>query len=401
MYFSRINILLLNNIFSNTKEAFSLKSNFELLRAQFLFNIIENRSLVKFSTLLTNFALKFYLPVTPIIKMTVFNHFCGGVSELDCNPVIKKMYDKSVSSVLDFSTEAFNSEIEFDNCYDKKIAIIEFIKDRPEIPFAVFKPTCLGSLDLFKKKTIDEDLSDKDNILWKRVVERFKGVCQKAYDNNIKILIDAEEVYVQKAIDDLALLMMRKFNREKPIVFNTVQMYRLDRLKYLNDLLNDKANNGLIFGFKLVRGAYMEKERSIAKSLNIKSPICMTKKETDFNFNSGLDFVFNNLDRISLVCGSHNEDSVIKIMEIMKNKNLKVSDDKIWFGQLFGMSDNITFNLAKMGYNTFKILPFGPVRNLMPYLIRRAEENTSVKGQTGRELQLILNEIRRRKENNS
>ena len=333
--------------------------------------------------------------------MTVFNHFCGGVSELDCNPVIKKMYDKSVSSVLDFSTEAFNSEIEFDNCYDKKIAIIEFIKDRPEIPFAVFKPTCLGSLDLFKKKTIDEDLSDKDNILWKRVVERFKGVCQKAYDNNIKILIDAEEVYVQKAIDDLALLMMRKFNREKPIVFNTVQMYRLDRLKYLNDLLNDKANNGLIFGFKLVRGAYMEKERSIAKSLNIKSPICMTKKETDFNFNSGLDFVFNNLDRISLVCGSHNEDSVIKIMEIMKNKNLKVSDDKIWFGQLFGMSDNITFNLAKMGYNTFKILPFGPVRNLMPYLIRRAEENTSVKGQTGRELQLILNERRRRKENNS
>ena len=401
MYFSRINILLLNNIFSNTKEAFSLKSNFELLRAQFLFNIIENRTLVKFSTLLTNFALKFYLPVTPIIKMTVFNHFCGGVSELDCNPVIKKMYDKSVSSVLDFSTEAFNSEIEFDNCYDKKIAIIEFVKDRPEIPFAVFKPTCLGSLDLFKKKTIDEDLSDKDNILWKRVVERFKGVCQKAYDNNIKILIDAEEVYVQKAIDDLALLMMRKFNREKPIVFNTVQMYRLDRLKYLNDLLNDKANNGLIFGFKLVRGAYMEKERSIAKSLNIKSPICMTKKETDFNFNSGLDFVFNNLNRISLVCGSHNEDSVIKIMEIMKNKNLKVSDDKIWFGQLFGMSDNITFNLAKMGYNTFKILPFGPVRNLMPYLIRRAEENTSVKGQTGRELQLILNEIRRRKENNS
>ena len=401
MYFSRINILLLNNIFSNTKEAFSLKSNFELLRAQFLFNIIENRTLVKFSTLLTNFALKFYLPVTPIIKMTVFNHFCGGVSELDCNPVIKKMYDKSVSSVLDFSTEAFNSEIEFDNCYDKKIAIIEFIKDRPEIPFAVFKPTCLGSLDLFKKKTIDEDLSDKDNILWKRVVERFKGVCQKAYDNNIKILIDAEEVYVQKAIDDLALLMMRKFNREKPIVFNTVQMYRLDRLKYLNDLLNDKANNGLIFGFKLVRGAYMEKERLIAKSLNIKSPICMTKNETDSNFNSGLDFVFNNLDRISLVCGSHNEDSVIKIMEIMKNKNLKVSDDKIWFGQLFGMSDNITFNLAKMGYNTFKILPFGPVRNLMPYLIRRAEENTSVKGQTGRELQLILNEIRRRKENNS
>jgi proline dehydrogenase len=386
----------LNTLFSNTKEAFSLKSNFELLRAQFLFKIIENRTLVKISTLLTNFALKFYLPVTSIIKMTVFNHFCGGVSELDCNPVIKKMYDKKVSSVLDFSTEAFNSEKEFDNCFDKKISIIEFIKGRYEIPFTVFKPTCLGSLELFKKKTLGEELNTNENILWNRVLERFEGVCQKAYDNNIKILIDAEEVFVQKAIDDLALLMMLKFNREKPIVFNTVQMYRWDRLDYLNNLLNDESNNDITFGFKLVRGAYMEKERFIAKSFNIKSPICATKNETDINFNSGLDFVFKNIHRISLVCGSHNEDSVVKIMDIMKEKSIKVNDKKIWFGQLYGMSDNITYNLAKIGYNTFKVLPFGPVRNLMPYLIRRAEENTSVKGQTGRELQLIINEKKRR-----
>ena len=396
MYFSRINFYLLNNIFSNTKEAFSLKSDFELLRAQFLFKIIKNKTLVKVSTFLTNFALKFYLPVTPIIKMTVFNHFCGGVSELDCNPVIKKMYDKKVSSVLDFSTEAFNSEIEFDNCYDKKISIIEFIKYRSEIPFAVFKPTCLGSLDLFKKKTKGEDLNFEENLLWIKVVERFEGVCQKAYDNDIKILIDAEEVFVQKAIDDLALLMMLKFNREKPIIFNTVQMYRLDRLEYLNNLLKDKSNKNIVFGFKLVRGAYMEKERLIAKTLNIKSPICITKKDTDINFNSGLDFVFNNLERISFVCGSHNEDSVIKVMDFMKKRKIKFNDNRIWFGQLYGMSDNITFNLASMGYNCFKILPFGPVRNLMPYLIRRAEENTSVKGQTGRELQLIINEKKRR-----
>jgi|TARA_B110000503_G_scaffold85719_1_gene130500 proline dehydrogenase len=386
----------LNNIFSNTKEAFSLKTNFELLRAQFLFKIIQNRTLVKVSTFLTNFALKFYLPVTPIIKMTVFNHFCGGVSELDCNPVIKKMYEKKVSSVLDFSTEAFNSEVEFDNCYDKKISIIEFIKHRPEIPFAVFKPTCLGSVDLFKKKTKGEDLNYEENLLWIKVVERFEGVCQKAHDNDIKILIDAEEVFVQKAIDDLALLMMLKFNRKKSIIFNTVQMYRWDRLEYLNNLLKDKSNKDVIFGFKLVRGAYMEKERLIAKSLNIKSPICSSKKETDINFNSGLDFIFKNLERISLVCASHNEDSVIKVMDFIKKRNIKFSDDKIWFGQLYGMSDNITFNLANMGYNSFKILPFGPVRNLMPYLIRRAEENTSVEGQTGRELQLIINEKNRR-----
>ncbi|KRO86964.1 MAG: proline dehydrogenase family protein [Bacteroidetes bacterium] len=386
----------MNNIFSNTKEAFSLKTNFELLRAQFLFKIIQNRTLVKVSTFLTNFALKFYLPVTPIIKMTVFNHFCGGVSELDCNPVIKKMYEKKVSSVLDFSTEAFNSEVEFDNCYDKKISIIEFIKHRPEIPFAVFKPTCLGSVDLFKKKTKGEDLNYEENLLWIKVVERFEGVCQKAHDNDIKILIDAEEVFVQKAIDDLALLMMLKFNRKKSIIFNTVQMYRWDRLEYLNNLLKDKSNKDVIFGFKLVRGAYMEKERLIAKSLNIKSPICSSKKETDINFNSGLDFIFKNLERISLVCASHNEDSVIKVMDFIKKRNIKFSDDKIWFGQLYGMSDNITFNLANMGYNSFKILPFGPVRNLMPYLIRRAEENTSVEGQTGRELQLIINEKNRR-----
>ena len=386
----------MNNIFSNTKEAFSLKTNFELLRAQFLFKIIQNRTLVKVSTFLTNFALKFYLPVTPIIKMTVFNHFCGGVSELDCNPVIKKMYEKKVSSVLDFSTEAFNSEVEFDNCYDKKISIIEFIKHRPEIPFAVFKPTCLGSVDLFKKKTKGEDLNYEENLLCIKVVERFEGVCQKAHDNDIKILIDAEEVFVQKAIDDLALLMMLKFNRKKSIIFNTVQMYRWDRLEYLNNLLKDKSNKDVIFGFKLVRGAYMEKERLIAKSLNIKSPICSSKKETDINFNSGLDFIFKNLERISLVCASHNEDSVIKVMDFIKKRNIKFSDDKIWFGQLYGMSDNITFNLANMGYNSFKILPFGPVRNLMPYLIRRAEENTSVEGQTGRELQLIINEKNRR-----
>jgi proline dehydrogenase len=386
----------MNSIFSNTKVAFSLKSNFELSRAQFLFKIIENKTLVKIFTFLTKIALKIYLPVTPIIKMSVFNHFCGGISELDCIPIIKKMYQKKVSSVLDFSTEAFNSEEEFDNCYDKKLSIIEFAKNRTEIPFTVFKPTCLGSIDLFKKKTNGETLNEDENILWNKVVLRFERVCQKAFENDIKVLIDAEEVFIQKAIDDLAILMMLKFNKKKPIVFNTVQMYRWDRLEYLKILLNDKNNNDITFGFKLVRGAYMEKERLIAKSLNIKSPICESKLETDVNFDSGLDFVFENLNRISLVCGSHNEESVIKIMNIMKEMNIDNNHQKIWFGQLYGMSDNITYNLADKGYNTFKILPFGPVRNLMPYLIRRAEENTSVKGQTGRELQLIINEKRRR-----
>ena len=386
----------MNNLFSDTKEAFSLKSNFELNRAFFLFKIIGNTTFVKLSTVLTNFALKFHLPVTPIIKATVFDHFCGGVSEEDCVPVINKMFDKNVHSVLDFSTEGFDSEKEFDDCLRKKISIIEFAKNKKEIPFAVFKPTCLGSTDLFKKVSKFENLNDSENDSWNRVIQRFDQVCSKAFKENIKILIDAEEVEVQNAIDDLAIKMMRKYNLKTPIVYNTVQMYRKDRLTYLNKMISNQLNDGVIFGLKLVRGAYMEKERNLAVSMNIESPICATKNETDKNFNSGLDFVFNNFERISFVCASHNEDSILKVMSMMESKNLKSNDSSIWFGQLYGMSDNISFNLASKNFNTFKILPFGSVRNLMPYLIRRAEENTSVQGQTGRELQLILKERKRR-----
>ena len=386
----------MNNLFSDTKEAFSLKSNFELNRAFFLFKIIGNSTFVKLSTSLTKFALKFHLPVTPIIKATVFDHFCGGVSEEDCIPVINKMFIKNVYSVLDFSTEGFNSEKEFDDCLRKKISIIEFAKNRKEIPFAVFKPTCLGSTDLFKKVSKFEKLNELENDSWNRVIQRFDKVCSKAFKQNIKILIDAEEVEVQNAIDELAIKMMRKYNLSSPIVYNTVQMYRKDRLSYLGELISNQLNDGVIFGLKLVRGAYMEKERNLAVSMNVESPICDSKDDTDKNFNSGLDFVFNNLNRISFVCASHNEDSILKVMNMMESKKLKSNDNKIWFGQLYGMSDNISFNLASKNYNTFKILPFGSVKNLMPYLIRRAEENTSVQGQTGRELQLILKERKRR-----
>ena len=390
----------MNNIFSNTKEAFSLKSNFELNRAYILFKIIGNQSVVKLMTSLTNFSLKFNLPVTPVIKATVFDHFCGGVSQEDCIPVIEKLYKKNVCSVLDFSTEGFINEIEFDNCLNKKLSIIDFIKNKNEVPFAVFKPTCLGSTDLFIKMSSGLALTDSENDSWSRVVDRFERVCEKAFSENVKILIDAEEVDVQKAIDDLAIVMMRKFNKSNPIVFNTVQLYRKDRLKYMRELLKNNKNKDIQFGLKLVRGAYMEKERKIAMNKGIESPICDSKTETDNNFNRGVDFVFDNLNRISFVCASHNEDSILKVMDIMKKRKIKHNDQRVWFGQLFGMSDNISFNLGQKKYNTFKILPFGSVKNLMPYLIRRAQENTSVQGQTGRELQLILNEKKRRKKAN-
>ena len=390
----------MNNIFSNTKEAFFLKSNFELNRAYFLFKIIGNQTVVKLMTSLTNFSLKFKLPVTPVIKATVFDHFCGGVSQEDCIPVIEKLYKKNVCSVLDFSTEGFINEIEFDNCLNKKLSIIDFIKNKNEVPFAVFKPTCLGSTDLFIKISSGLALTDSENDSWSRVVDRFEKVCEKAFSENVKILIDAEEVDVQKAIDDLAIVMMRKFNKSNPIVYNTVQLYRKDRLKYMRELLKNNKNKDIQFGLKLVRGAYMEKERKIAMNKGIESPICDSKTETDNNFNRGVDFVFDNLNRISFVCASHNEDSILKVMDIMKKRKIKHNDQRVWFGQLFGMSDNISFNLGQKKYNTFKILPFGSVKNLMPYLIRRAQENTSVQGQTGRELQLILNEKKRRKKAN-
>ena len=390
----------MNNIFSNTKEAFSLKSNFELNRAYFLFKIIGNQSVVKLMTSLTNFSLKFNLPVTTVIKATVFDHFCGGVSQEDCIPVIEKLYKKNVCSVLDFSTEGFINEIEFDNCLNKKLSIIDFIKNKNEVPFAVFKPTCLGSTDLFIKMSSGLALTDTENDSWSRVVDRFEKVCEKAFSENVKILIDAEEVDVQKAIDDLAIVMMRKFNKSNPIVYNTVQLYRKDRLKYMRELLKNNKNKDIQFGLKLVRGAYMEKERKIAMNKGIESPICDSKTETDNNFNKGVDFVFDNLNRISFVCASHNEDSILKVMDLMKKRKIKHNDQRVWFGQLFGMSDNISFNLGQKKYNTFKILPFGSVKNLMPYLIRRAQENTSVQGQTGRELQLILNEKKRRKKAN-
>jgi len=286
----------LNNIFSNTKEAFSLKSNFELNRAYFLFKIIGNQSVVKLMTSLTNFSLKFNLPVTPVIKATVFDHFCGGVSQEDCIPVIEKLYKKNVCSVLDFSTEGFINEIEFDNCLNKKLSIIDFIKNKNEVPFAVFKPTCLGSTDLFIKMSSGLTLTDSENDSWSRVVDRFERVCEKAFSENVKILIDAEEVDVQKAIDDLAIVMMRKFNKSNPIVFNTVQLYRKDRLKYMKELLKNNKNKDIQFGLKLVRGAYMEKERKIAMNKGIESPICDSKTETDNNFNNGVDFVFDNLN---------------------------------------------------------------------------------------------------------
>ncbi|WJJ95472.1 proline dehydrogenase family protein [Algibacter luteus] len=384
-------------IFDNTEIAFSLKTDSELERAYFLFKMISIEPLVRIGTVATNFAIKAHLPIEGLIRSTVFDHFCGGVNEEDCLSVIDKMYDKGVSSVLDYSVEGKENEKEFDSAKDKILKIIDFAKELNAIPIAVFKPTGFGRLSLYEKITKGDKLTVKEQSEWENVVNRFDAVCRKAKANDVAVLIDAEESWMQGAADSLVTQMMEKYNTEKPIVYNTLQMYRHDRLDFLK-VEHKKAKIGKYFlGYKLVRGAYMEKENERAEEKGYKSPICKSKALTDENFNAGLRYILDNLDCMSVFAGTHNEDSSYLLMNLMKEKGLLNNDPRIWFGQLYGMSDHISFNLANKGYNVAKYIPFGPVKDVMPYLIRRAEENTSVAGQTGRELALLTKEKKRRK----
>ena len=388
----------METIFNNTQVAFALKSDTELDRAYFLFKLIDSEPLVRIGTAVTNFALKAHLPVEGLIRATVFDHFCGGVNEDDCLSVVDKMFTKGVSSVLDYSVEGKEEEEQFEAALQKTLKTIEFAKERQAIPFAVFKPTGFGRLDLYEKVGAKEPLSKEEQIEWDNVMHRFDLVCKEAHKNDVALLIDAEESWMQDAADDLVTEMMRKYNKEKAIVFNTLQMYRWDRLDYIEKVYEKALVEGFYIGMKLVRGAYMEKENSRAEEKGYPSPICVSKEATDINYNAAVHFMITHIERMSIFAGTHNEESSYLLMRMMQEKGMKKNDSRIWFGQLYGMSDNISFNLAANGYNVAKYLPFGPVKDVMPYLIRRAEENTSVAGQTSRELNLIKAERKRRKE---
>ena len=385
-----------NRIFDDTQVAFKMKKNFHLYNAIFLFNIITRKLLVTVFTNLTLLMLKMKLPVKWILKRTIYKHFCGGVDLIECQKIISGMHSMNVHSILDYSVEGQKNELSFENSCKKKIDIINSVSKSDAIPFAVFKPSSIGRYDLFKLISSEKNLSITEKEEWLRVVSRFHKICNQAMKMKIKILIDAEEFEVQKAIDDLSFQMMSKYNVNNVIVYNTVQMYRWDRLGYLKELINKNSKSKFKLGFKLVRGAYMEKERLLAKKGNYKSPICSTKSDTDINFDLAVEFMFNNIKKIDFFVATHNENSNYKVMELMNKNSLQNSTEKIWFGQLYGMSDNITFNLAKLGYNVAKILPFGPVENLVPYLIRRAQENSSFEGQSSRELNLLRKELKRR-----
>jgi proline dehydrogenase len=387
----------MDKIFNNTEVAFALKSDTELDRAYFLFKMISNEPLVRIGTAVTNFALKAHLPVDGLIRATVFDHFCGGVNEMDCLKVVDNMFTKGVSSVLDYSVEGKEEEAQFDAALEMTLKTVEFAKERQAIPFAVFKPTGLGRLDLYTKIGEKQPLSEAEQAEWNRVKERFEIICKTAHSKNVALLIDGEESWMQDAADDLVEDMMRKYNKEKAIVFNTLQMYRWDRMDYLKALHERAKRDGFYIGMKLVRGAYMEKENKRAEENGYPTPICASKQATDDNYNAAVDYMMQHIDKMSIFAGTHNEESSYKLLEMQVSNGISKNDERIWFGQLYGMSDNISYNLAENGYNVAKYLPFGPVRDVMPYLIRRAEENTSVAGQTSRELNLLKTERDRRK----
>lgn len=385
------------SMFDNTEIAFRVKSDSELKRAHFLFKMIGSESLVKMGSNLALFSLRVKLPVKGIIRKTVFDHFCGGETEQEALPVVESLYKHGVYSVFDYAIEGKEEEEQFDATTKKIIELTELATKNKAMPFAVFKPTGIGRFKIWQKVSESIRLRPEEEEEWDRIRERYDLICSTAHRLGVTLLIDAEHSWMQDAADDLCEEMMVKYNTERPIVFGTLQCYRWDRLDYLKEQHKRAKEKGYKLGYKIVRGAYLEVENERAKEFSYKSPICATKEETDKMFNDVMRYMLDHIEDIHLYNGTHNEESSYLCTQIMAEKGLANDDKRVWFGQLYGMSDHISFNLAEQGYNTSKYLPFGPIEDVMPYLIRRAEENTSVAGQTGRELMLIERERARRK----
>lgn len=383
--------------FDDTAVAFSYKSDKELNKANFVFTIVNHPMISMIATGAVKLALNLHLPVKGLIRRTVFEHFCGGETIELCEQTSQRLSKFHVGTILDYSAEGAKDEAGFDHATEEILATFDKAKNNPKVPFCVFKPTGLAAMDLLEKAGKPDSLSGEDRLAFDRVFKRFDQICSKAHACKVPILIDAEDSWIQDAIDRMVYEMMLRYNREKAIVFNTYQMYRTDMLDNLKKAYQEASNKGYYLGVKMVRGAYMEKERERASKMGYPDPIHPTKAATDEMFNEALRFCIDNIQRVSLMCGSHNEVSNQYLAGQMDKHGLKPNDERVWFAQLLGMSDNISFNLAKQGYNVVKYVPYGPVQSVMPYLLRRAAENTSVAGQSSRELILIRRELKRRK----
>jgi len=387
----------------NTQIAFAYKSTAELKRARFLFSVIQSPLIVSIATKLTPALMNSGLPVNGLIRSTIFNQFVGGETLEETARVAKQLGAYGVQVILDYGVEAKEGEESFDNVTEKIMEAVEFAATQNNIPFVSIKLTGIASLQLLETLNEAPRLrsgihdSEMEDAAWDRVKERMYAICDVATEKGVGILLDAEETWIQDPIDRLAIELMAEYNKEKVVVYNTYQLYRNDRYHFLQLSHKIAKEKNFKLGAKLVRGAYMEKERLRAKEQGVASPIHLDKEATDKDFNDAAAFCIQNKETISFILASHNEQSNLKIAQLMSEKGIPAGDPHVHFSQLYGMSDPISFNMAKEGYNVSKYLPFGPIKDVIPYLMRRAEENSSVNGQTSRELLFIRQELARRK----
>jgi proline dehydrogenase len=383
--------------FDNTEIAFRNKTNGELNQAYWLFKMISSNFLTKIGPPITNFLLNIGFPIKGAIKATIFKQFCGGETINECEHTIEQLSLGNVGTILDYSVEGEDEEEVFDFTCEEIIRTINRADGDPRVPITVFKITGIGRFALLEKLDAKQELTATETEEFARVKARCEKICQAAFDKNVPVMIDAEDSWVQDTIDELALEMMTKFNKERLIVYNTYQLYRHDKLADLKADYLIAKETGFILGVKMVRGAYMEKERKRAAEMGYPSPIQPDKATTDKDYDESLRFCVQHIDQIAFVCGTHNEESCRLLTELMDENNIPHNHPHAYFAQLLGMSDNLSFNLSDAGYNVAKYVPYGPIKAVMPYLFRRAQENTSVAGQTGRELGLIERELKRRK----
>lgn len=385
------------SIFDNTETAFKGKEDADLKRAHFLFSSIKNPQLVKMGASMVNFAFTFGLPIKGLVKKTIFKQFVGGETIEGCSATIAELGKYNIGTILDYSAEGLATEAGFEAALAEILRTVERSGTDKNVPFSVFKVTALGAFELLDKVSAGIKLSTEEEAEWERVKQRVDTICKRAAEVKKPTLIDAEESWIQIAIDQLAFEMICKYNQKEAIVYNTVQMYRHDRLAYLKELHHQCEKEDVFLGVKIVRGAYMEKERARATYQGYQDPIQPNKEATDRDYNAALDFIIANINRISLCAGTHNEESSLYLAELLDKNGINHTDKRVYFAQLLGMSDHISYNLSAMQYNVAKYVPYGPVKEVLPYLIRRAQENTSVAGQTGRELSLLKKELARRK----
>jgi proline dehydrogenase len=383
--------------FENTKIAFADKTDVQLRKALVLFSLVKNPFIVKLGSHFLTVANRLRLPLRWVLKSNVFNHFCGGETLDECVGTMDKLADSNIRTILDYSAEGLENEVSFDTTRDRIIAGIEMSKNHSDIAFAVFKFTGIARFALLEKVNNGSVLSKVEQDEYERIFQRADSICRISVEHNLPVMIDAEETWIQDAIDEIAEKLMLRYNKNAPFVYNTLQMYRTDKLFYLKKLHKKITDKRYFAAFKLVRGAYMEKERDRAEEYGYASPVHPNKEATDRAFNDAVNFCLENIHNTAVCIGTHNDESCMEAIYLMDKDEIAKDHPWVYFSQLMGMSDHISYNLAQEGYNVSKYVPYGPLRMVMPYLIRRAEENTSVTGQTGRELYLIRKELKRRK----